>query len=93
MGLVKYCSISLVVLLGMPISLVAQADDVIQWAGCGITKKAFMAELAKAYTAKTGINVKLSGGGASHPLLIVMVRVYHVLRVCADEHQHETLCF
>lgn len=41
----------------------AKAD--IQWAGCGITKLAFMAELAKAYTKKTGVSIKLSGGGAT----------------------------
>src|SRR5210317_457431 len=41
----------------------AKAD--IQWAGCGITKKAFMAEMAKAYTKKTGVTIKLSGGGAT----------------------------
>lgn len=41
----------------------AKAD--IAWAGCGITKKAFMAELAKAYEAKTGIHISLSGGGAT----------------------------
>lgn len=35
------------------------------WAGCGITKKAFMAELAKAYEKKTGIRVTLNGGGAT----------------------------
>jgi len=41
------------------------ADNVITWAGCGITKKAFMAELAKAYETKTGIKVQLTGGGAT----------------------------
>jgi phosphate transport system substrate-binding protein len=41
------------------------AAETLQWAGCGITKKAFMSELAKAYTKKTGIEVKLSGGGAT----------------------------
>lgn len=35
------------------------------WAGCGITKKAFMTELAKAYEEKTGIKVVLNGGGAT----------------------------
>jgi len=39
--------------------------EVIHWAGCGITKKAFMAEMAKAYEKKTGIKVELSGGGAT----------------------------
>lgn len=37
----------------------------LSWAGCGITKKAFMKELALAYTAKTGINIQLAGGGAT----------------------------
>lgn len=41
------------------------AAEAIQWAGCGISKKAFMTELAKAYTKKTGVKVKLSGGGAT----------------------------
>ncbi|VAX09008.1 Phosphate ABC transporter, periplasmic phosphate-binding protein PstS (TC 3.A.1.7.1) [hydrothermal vent metagenome] len=41
-----------------------QADE-LRWAGCGITKKAFMAELAKAYTNKTGIKVEINGGGAT----------------------------
>ena len=43
----------------------ASEDNVITWAGCGITKKAFMAELAKAYEDKTGIKVLLQGGGAT----------------------------
>lgn len=41
-----------------------QAEEV-TWTGCGITKKAFMAEIATAYEKKTGIPVKLSGGGAT----------------------------
>jgi len=37
----------------------------VSWTGCGITKKAFMAEIASAYEKKTGVKVKLSGGGAT----------------------------
>ena len=37
----------------------------LHWAGCGITKKAFMAELAKAFEAKTGTKIVLEGGGAA----------------------------
>ncbi len=37
----------------------------LKWTGCGITKKAFMAELAAAYEEKTGIATKLTGGGAT----------------------------
>jgi phosphate transport system substrate-binding protein len=43
----------------------ATSEDSLLWGGCGITKKAFMAELAKAYTKKTGIQVNLQGGGAT----------------------------
>ena len=37
----------------------------LHWAGCGITKKAFMAELAKAFETKTGTKIELEGGGAA----------------------------
>ncbi|VAW91198.1 Phosphate ABC transporter, periplasmic phosphate-binding protein PstS (TC 3.A.1.7.1) [hydrothermal vent metagenome] len=43
----------------------ATQDNQISWAGCGITKKAFMQELALAFTAKTGVAVSLQGGGAT----------------------------
>lgn len=42
-----------------------ESESIINWAGCGITKKAFMAELAKAYETKTGIKIQLKGGGAT----------------------------
>lgn len=35
------------------------------WAGCGITKKAFMQELAVAYEKKTGVKIEIQGGGAT----------------------------
>lgn len=40
-------------------------DNTLVWAGCGVTKKAFMAELAAAYEKKTGVHIKLEGGGAT----------------------------
>lgn len=46
-------------------SIALEQNTSILWAGCGITKKAFMAELAKAYEKKTGIKVNLNGGGAT----------------------------
>lgn len=36
-----------------------------RWVGCGITKKAFMQELAKAYEHKTGLKFQIDGGGAT----------------------------
>jgi len=44
---------------------VAEPANVIRWAGCGITKKAFMKELAAGFEKKTGIKVVLEGGGAT----------------------------
>ena len=37
----------------------------LKWVGCGITKKAFMADLAAAYEEKTGVKIELAGGGAT----------------------------
>ncbi|MEG3641448.1 phosphate ABC transporter substrate-binding protein [Magnetococcus sp. PR-3] len=51
-------------LLTMGLAANATAAEV-SWKGCGITKKAFMAEIAKAYEAKTGVPIKISGGGAT----------------------------
>lgn len=45
--------------------VVASTSNSIQWAGCGITKKAFMKELATAFEKKTHIKVVLNGGGAT----------------------------
>lgn len=35
------------------------------WVGCGISKKAFMSELATAYEKKTGVKIDIQGGGAT----------------------------
>ncbi|GAB4343241.1 MAG: hypothetical protein Kow0089_18870 [Desulfobulbaceae bacterium] len=37
----------------------------LRWTGCGITRKAFMIEAARAYLGKTGTVITLSGGGAT----------------------------
>lgn len=58
----------LLILAGMIIlctAIITSAGEIIKWTGCGITKKAFMGELAKKYEAKTGITISLSGGGAT----------------------------
>lgn len=48
----------------MLVATTAIAEE-LTWTGCGITKKAFMAEIAKAYETKTGTKITLSGGGAT----------------------------
>ncbi len=42
-----------------------QNAKTLRWAGCGITKKAFMQELSAAYEKKYGIHFILEGGGAT----------------------------
>lgn len=97
MTLFKYRFISftgLVFLLGF--SSVSQAAEIIQWAGCGITKKAFMKELAKAYTKKTGINIKLSGGGATKGIRNAAKGTIHIggaCRVTLEQHPEERDAF
>lgn len=62
-GVVTALGLSLLLLAALP---EAKADQgALLWAGCGITKKAFMAELAKSYQKKTGIKINLQGGGAT----------------------------
>jgi phosphate transport system substrate-binding protein len=51
--------------LGNVTEVSASANNTIQWAGCGITKKAFMKELATAFEKKTQVKVVLNGGGAT----------------------------
>ena len=41
------------------------AANTLRWAGCGITKKAFMKELAAAYEKYYGVHFILEGGGAT----------------------------
>ncbi len=56
------CGVNL--MLVSPVIYAAE-QTVINWAGCGITKKAFMKELAAEYERRTGIKVNISGGGAT----------------------------
>lgn len=57
---------ALLVLANMSSPLAAPATNKnITWAGCGISKNAFMNEMAAAYEKKTGIKIELLGGGAT----------------------------
>lgn len=47
------------------VTIALAQTKILTWTGCGITNKAFMAEIATAYEEKTGIKITLSGGGAT----------------------------
>ena len=63
--LIKHFIVVALMLVCAQTSIAKEAIHTLTWAGCGITKKAFMAELAKAYEKKTGIKILLEGGGAT----------------------------
>lgn len=52
------------VALGLMTNL-AYAETTLSWAGCGISRNAFMDELAVAFKEQTGIAIDLQGGGAT----------------------------
>jgi phosphate transport system substrate-binding protein len=52
----------------------AAEEQPLHWVGCGISKKAFMAELAAAYEKKTGVKIVLEGGGATKGIRQVSAR-------------------
>jgi len=62
----NYVNLSLFIFFSSTLTVyAADESNTIYWAGCGITKKAFMAELAKAYEKDTGVKIVLTGGGAT----------------------------
>ncbi len=40
-------------------------ENVLNWVGCGISKKSYMTKLAAAYSKKKGVEINLQGGGAT----------------------------
>jgi phosphate transport system substrate-binding protein len=60
----RYTTILSVIFLGLWMFFPLQGED-LKWVGCGITKKAFMSELAAAYEKKTGTKIIIEGGGAT----------------------------
>ena len=52
------------ILLIIPHSSYADTNN-LNWSGCGISKKAYMTDLAKAYEEKKGVFINLQGGGAT----------------------------
>ncbi|OGI41820.1 MAG: hypothetical protein A2150_00445 [Candidatus Muproteobacteria bacterium RBG_16_64_11] len=55
-------TVAVAIVLGVA---VAAPEKKLTWAGCGISKNAFMAEMAAAYEKKTGVKIDFKGGGAT----------------------------
>jgi len=52
------------------------------WAGCGISKNAFMSEMVAAYEKKTGVKISLLGGGATKGIRQVSSKDVNVGGTC-----------
>lgn len=61
-SLISLLAIGLLLNMGQAI---AEEPVTLKWVGCGISKKAFMKELAAAYQKKTGVVIDIQGGGAT----------------------------
>ncbi len=61
--------ISLILLVlfstGLMRPVLAESQPALHWVGCGISKKAYLVSLARAYEKKTGIVIDVQGGGAT----------------------------
>ena len=62
--MIRHLTSTLILIVFAALPLTSQGVT-LNWAGCGITKKAFMAELAAAFEKKTGTHIELEGGGAT----------------------------
>lgn len=58
------------------------AGQILTWSGCGITRKAFMAEIAEAFHHKTGITVQIESGGATQGIRAVAAGTRDVGGTC-----------
>ena len=56
---------TLAAIVGLSVCSTQLSAAELTWTGCGISKKAFMSELAKGFEEKTGNVIKISGGGAT----------------------------
>lgn len=61
----RICLATLFLWSGVSSAKLGDPSNTLTWAGCGVTKNAFMAELAEGFEKKTGVTVKLEGGGAT----------------------------
>lgn len=60
----------------------ASTTKKLTWAGCGISKNAFMAEMAEAYKKKHGVEIDFKGGGATRGIRDVASREMDIGGTC-----------
>lgn len=75
----------------LPATAFSGENSELNWSGCGITKKAFMAELANAYEKKTGIKINLRGGGATRGIRDVVSKKAHIGGACRTQMELNSL--
>ncbi|VAW69553.1 Phosphate ABC transporter, periplasmic phosphate-binding protein PstS (TC 3.A.1.7.1) [hydrothermal vent metagenome] len=56
-------------------SSVFSQKDILNWVGCGISKKSYMTKLAAAYSKRKGVEINLQGGGATRGIREVAKQV------------------
>ncbi len=61
----KSFQIFIFLILGLLSATTYANTQSLEWAGCGISQKAYMIEMTKAFKAKYGIDVNMNGGGAT----------------------------
>ncbi|MCX4027092.1 phosphate ABC transporter substrate-binding protein [Endozoicomonas sp. SM1973] len=52
------------------------------WMGCGVSLKAYMSEVAKAFSEKTGIPIRMAGGGATKGIRLAATSVADIGGTC-----------
>jgi phosphate transport system substrate-binding protein len=69
------------------LGMVAQSAQ-LTWTGCGITRNAFMADLAAAYKQKAGIDIEIEGGGATKGIRQVSAKLSDIGGTCRYSLEH-----
>ncbi len=73
---------AVIVLSFWSIPAMSAATKTLTWAGCSISKNAFMSEMADAYQKKTGVTIDLKGGGATKGIRQVSAREVRIGGTC-----------
>lgn len=80
MVILRYKFIPLLLLIFLsPVS--SQALE-LSWVGCGITRNAFMSDLASAYKDETGVDISIAGGGATKGIRAITAKQADIGGAC-----------